>query len=65
MPCILGCKLIAAVRGVLEPQGPIGTANLKIMDNALAIVLPTVVATLAFGVLIVTLIVLLPARSGS
>jgi hypothetical protein len=35
--------------GVLEPQGPIGAANLKIMYNALAImlaiVLPTIVAT--------------------
>jgi hypothetical protein len=49
MPCILGCKSIAAVRGVLEPQGPIGAANLMIIYGALAIVLPTVVATLAFG----------------
>jgi hypothetical protein len=39
--------------GVLEPQGPIGAANLKIMYNALAImlviVLPTILATLAFA----------------
>jgi cytochrome o ubiquinol oxidase subunit 2 len=39
--------------GVLEPQGPIGAANLKIMYNALAImlaiVLPTILATLVFA----------------
>jgi cytochrome o ubiquinol oxidase subunit 2 len=39
--------------GVLEPQGPIGAANLKIMYNALAIMLaivvPTIIATLAFA----------------
>ena len=39
--------------GVLEPQGPIGAANTKIIYNALAImlvvVLPTIVATLAFA----------------
>jgi cytochrome o ubiquinol oxidase subunit 2 len=39
--------------GVLEPQGPIGAANLKIMYNALAIMLaivvPTIAATLAFA----------------
>jgi heme/copper-type cytochrome/quinol oxidase subunit 2 len=39
--------------GVLEPQGPIGAANLKIMYNALAImlviVLPAILATLAFA----------------
>jgi cytochrome o ubiquinol oxidase subunit 2 len=37
--------------GVLEPRRSIGAANLKIIDNALAImlaiVLPTIVATLA------------------
>jgi hypothetical protein len=40
MPCVLGCKPIAALGGVLEPQGPTGAADLKIMYNALAIVLP-------------------------
>ena len=39
--------------GVLEPRGPIGAANVKIMYNALAImlaiVLPTIVATLVFA----------------
>jgi cytochrome o ubiquinol oxidase subunit 2 len=39
--------------GVLEPHGPIGAANLKIMYNALAImlaiVLPTIGATLTFA----------------
>ncbi len=39
--------------GVLEPHGPIGAANLKIMYNALAImlviVLPTILATLVFA----------------
>jgi cytochrome o ubiquinol oxidase subunit II len=39
--------------GVLDPQGPIGEANTKIIYNALAImlviVLPTIVATLAFA----------------
>jgi cytochrome o ubiquinol oxidase subunit II len=39
--------------GILDPQGPIGTANTKIIYNALAImlvvVLPTIVATLAFA----------------
>src|SRR5206468_12272222 len=53
MPCVLGFEPIAAFGGVLEPQGPIGAANLKIMYNALAImlaiVLPTIVATFAFA----------------
>jgi cytochrome o ubiquinol oxidase subunit 2 len=39
--------------GILEPQGPIGAANIKIIYNALAImlaiVLPTIAATLAFA----------------
>jgi cytochrome o ubiquinol oxidase subunit II len=39
--------------GVLEPRGPIGAANLKIMYNALTIMLtivvPTIVATLTFA----------------
>ena len=39
--------------GVLDPQGPIGAANTKIIYNALAImlviVLPTIIATLAFA----------------
>jgi cytochrome o ubiquinol oxidase subunit II len=39
--------------GILEPQGPIGAANAKIIYNALAImlviVLPTILATLAFA----------------
>jgi cytochrome o ubiquinol oxidase subunit 2 len=39
--------------GILDPQGPIGAANAKIIYNALAImlviVLPTIVATLAFA----------------
>jgi cytochrome o ubiquinol oxidase subunit 2 len=39
--------------GILEPQGPIGAANTKIIYNALAImlviVLPTIIATLAFA----------------
>ncbi len=39
--------------GVLDPQGPVGAANTKIIYNALAImlviVLPTLVATLAFA----------------
>ena len=39
--------------GILEPQGPIGAANTKIIYDALAImlviVLPTIVATLAFA----------------
>jgi cytochrome o ubiquinol oxidase subunit 2 len=39
--------------GVLEPQGPVGAANVKIIYNALAImsiiVLPTIAATLAFA----------------
>jgi cytochrome o ubiquinol oxidase subunit II len=46
-------SLIGCSGGVLEPQGPIGAANLKIMYNALAImlviVLPTIVATLVFA----------------
>src|SRR5262249_59108397 len=39
--------------GVLDPQGPIGAANAKILLNALGIMLvivvPTIVAILAFG----------------
>jgi cytochrome o ubiquinol oxidase subunit 2 len=39
--------------GILEPQGPIGAANTKIIYNAMAImlviVLPTIVVTLAFA----------------
>jgi cytochrome o ubiquinol oxidase subunit II len=46
-------SLTACSAGVLEPRGPIGAANLKIMYNALAImlaiVLPTIVATLVFA----------------
>jgi cytochrome o ubiquinol oxidase subunit II len=45
---LAGCS-----EGVLDPQGPIGAANTKIIYNALAImlviVLPTIVATLAFA----------------
>src|SRR5215470_17146645 len=50
---LLLLSLAGCSGGVLEPQGPIGAANLKIMYNALAImlaiVLPTIVATLAFA----------------
>jgi cytochrome o ubiquinol oxidase subunit II len=46
-------SLAGCTGGVLEPQGPIGAANLKIMYNALGIMLtivvPTIVATLAFA----------------
>jgi heme/copper-type cytochrome/quinol oxidase subunit 2 len=39
--------------GVLDPQGPIGAANAKILLNALGIMLvivvPTIIAILAFG----------------
>ena len=46
-------SLIGCSGGVLEPRGPIGAANLKIMYNALAIMLtivvPTVIATFAFA----------------
>jgi cytochrome o ubiquinol oxidase subunit II len=42
-------SLTGCSKGVLDPQGLIGAANLKIMYNALAImlavVLPTIVAT--------------------
>ncbi len=45
--------LAGCTGGILEPQGPIGAANTKIIYNALAImlvvVLPTIVATLAFA----------------
>jgi cytochrome o ubiquinol oxidase subunit 2 len=48
LPFLAGCT-----GGVLEPRGPIGAANTKIIYNALAImlviVLPTIVATLAFA----------------
>jgi cytochrome o ubiquinol oxidase subunit II len=46
--CLGGCS-----GGVLDPQGPIGAADTKIMLNALgimlAIVVPTIVAALAFA----------------
>src|SRR3954462_15887997 len=45
--------VLAGCQGVLEPQGPIGDAERKILFNAtaimLAIVIPTIVATLAFA----------------
>src|SRR6516164_8423110 len=53
IPPVLLLSLIGCSGGVLEPQGPIGAANLKILYNALAIMLtivvPTIVATLAFA----------------
>jgi cytochrome o ubiquinol oxidase subunit 2 len=53
IPPMLLLSLAGCSGGVLEPQGPIGATNLKIMYNALAImlaiVLPTIVATLAFA----------------
>src|SRR5262245_59679793 len=53
MALLLLLSLAGCSGGVLEPQGPIGAANLKIMYNALAIMLaivvPTIVATLAFA----------------
>src|SRR2546421_5644102 len=46
--CVSGCS-----GGVLDPQGPIGAANGKILLNALGIMLvivvPTIIAILAFG----------------
>ena len=41
---LLLLSLTGCSKGVLDVQGPIG-AHLKIMYNALAIVLPTIVAT--------------------
>src|SRR5258708_38912882 len=45
--------LAGCTGGILEPQGPIGAANTKIIYNALAVmlvvVLPTIVATFAFA----------------
>jgi cytochrome o ubiquinol oxidase subunit 2 len=45
--------VLAGCQGVLDPQGPIGEAERKILFNAtaimLAIVIPTIVATLAFA----------------
>jgi cytochrome o ubiquinol oxidase subunit II len=55
MPIVLMLLLSLAgcSGGVLEPRGPIGAANLKIMYNALTIMLtivvPTIVATLTFA----------------
>src|SRR5262249_23768396 len=50
---MVGLSLAGCSGGVLEPRGPIGAANLKIMYNALAImlaiVLPTIGATLVFA----------------
>jgi cytochrome o ubiquinol oxidase subunit II len=50
---MLPLSLTGCSGGVLDPQGPIGAANLKIIYNALAImlaiVLPTIVATLVFA----------------
>ena len=42
---LLLLSLAGCSTGVLDLQGPIGAANLKITYNALAIVLPTIVAT--------------------
>lgn len=51
MPLIL--TLAGCSGGVLDPQGPIGAANMKILLNALVtmltIVVPTIVAALAFA----------------
>jgi cytochrome o ubiquinol oxidase subunit 2 len=59
LPCRLPATLIVLLLvggcsgGVLDPQGPIGAADAKILLNALgimlAIVVPTIIAILAFG----------------
>jgi cytochrome o ubiquinol oxidase subunit 2 len=59
LPCRLPAALIVLLLvggcsgGVLDPQGPIGAADAKILLNALgimlAIVVPTIIAILAFG----------------
>jgi cytochrome o ubiquinol oxidase subunit 2 len=50
---LLVLPLVACSGGVLDPQGPVGAANRQIMLNALAImlaiVIPTIVAALAFA----------------
>src|SRR5215510_10361029 len=59
LPCHVPAVLIAFLSvsgcsgGVLDPQGPIGAANVKILLNALGIMLvivvPTIIAILLFG----------------
>jgi cytochrome o ubiquinol oxidase subunit 2 len=52
-PAVAGCALAGCSRGVLDPQGPIGAAERTILYNSLAImlaiVIPTMIATLAFA----------------
>src|SRR5262245_48141301 len=50
---IIAATLGGCTGGVLDPQGPVGAANAKIMLNALGIMLvivvPTIIAVLAFA----------------
>src|SRR5512140_983281 len=52
-PAVAGLALAGCSRGVLDPQGPIGSAEKTILYNSLAImlaiVIPTMIATLAFA----------------